>query len=104
MKSNGNLKDKANDTPGRERRIAIGGGGSYEIKVAGHLDEHWSGWLGGLAITHEENGCTLLTGVIPDQAVLHGILGQIRDLGLTLIWLKPIDLKNWGVSQVETDE
>jgi hypothetical protein len=86
MKSNENLKV---DKPDQNGLMETGGGGSYEIKVAGHLDEHWSGWLGGLAITHEENGCTLLTGVIPDQAALHGILGQIQELGLTLIWLKP---------------
>lgn len=93
MKSNGNLKDKANDTPGRERRIAIGGGGSYEIKVAGHLDEHWSDTLGGLAITHDDLGCTRLTGNIPDQAALHGILNQLRELGLTLISLQPEKLE-----------
>ena len=61
----------------------------YEIKVKGQLDEHWADWLGGLSITHDAQGNSLLTGVIPDQAALHGILTQIRDLGLTLISLTP---------------
>jgi hypothetical protein len=61
----------------------------YEIRVKGQLEEHWSDWLGGLEISHDENGNSLLTGVIPDQAALHGILNQIRDLGLTLISVSP---------------
>ena len=60
----------------------------YEIKISGHLDTHWSQHFGGLALWHDVHGDTLLTGAIPDQAALHGILGQIRDLGLSLIWLK----------------
>ena len=61
----------------------------YEIKVKGNLDKHWSDWLGGLEITQDEQGNSLLTGVVPDQAALHGILNQIRDLGLTLISVIP---------------
>ena len=61
----------------------------YEIRVKGQLEEYWSDWLGGLEISHDENGNSLLTGVIPDQAALHGILNQIRDLGLTLISVSP---------------
>ncbi len=61
----------------------------YTIKVKGHLEEHWADWLGGLKITHDPQGNSLLTGIVPDQAALHGILAQIRDLGLTLISLSP---------------
>lgn len=61
----------------------------YEIKIKGHLDEYWSDWLGGLEITQDVQGNSLLTGIIPDQAALHGILNQIRDLGLTLISISP---------------
>lgn len=67
-----------------------GGGGSYEIRVQGHLDDHWSQWLGGLAIDHDSEGFTLLTGEIPDQAALHGLLVKIRDLGLLLVSLRRI--------------
>lgn len=61
----------------------------YAIKVKGQLEEHWADWLGGLNITHDGQGNSLLTGVVPDQAALHGILAQIRDLGLSLISLTP---------------
>jgi len=61
----------------------------YEIKIKGHLEKHWSDWLGGLEISHDIQGNSLLTGIVPDQAALHGILAQIRDLGLTLISLMP---------------
>jgi hypothetical protein len=47
--------------------------------------------LGGLEIAHDAKGYSLLTGIVPDQAALHGILAQIRDLGLTLIWLTSAD-------------
>ena len=61
----------------------------YEIKVKGHLEEHWSDWLGGLKISHDAQGYSLLTGMVSDQAALYGILGQIRNLGLPLISLLP---------------
>ena len=59
----------------------------YEIKVKGHLVQEWSEWLGDSRIKYDDEGNTLLSGRIPDQAALHGILGQIRDLGITLISL-----------------
>jgi hypothetical protein len=59
----------------------------YQIRVEGHLSPQWGDWLGGMTITHEANGETLLAGWLPDQAALHGILDQIRDLGLALIAL-----------------
>lgn len=62
-------------------------GVEYEIRIKGYLEEHWSDWLGGLEISHDREGNSLLTGVVPDQAALHGILAQIRDLGLILISL-----------------
>ena len=74
---------------GPHRRFPSGGG-CYKITVAGHLDEHWVGWVGKLTITHDPIGNTHLSGPIQDQAALHGILVQIRDLGLTLIAITPI--------------
>lgn len=59
----------------------------YEIRLKGYLEEHWSDWLGGLEITYDTQVYSLLSGIVPDQAALHGILAQIRDLGLTLISL-----------------
>lgn len=57
----------------------------YEIKIQGHLDPHWTSWFDGMNITHLEGNQTLLSGVLPDQSALHGLLERIRDLNLTLV-------------------
>lgn len=57
----------------------------YEIKIRGHLDPHWSDWFAGLKLTQLEGDETLISGLLFDQAALHGLLERIRDLNLTLI-------------------
>ena len=57
----------------------------YEIGLKGHLGREWTDWFGGLTITQEDNGDTLLTGPLVDQAALHGLLRKVRDLGLPLL-------------------
>jgi hypothetical protein len=57
----------------------------YEIRVNGVLDSHWSAWFEGLAVTSDETGQTTITGVVADQAALHGLLAKVRDLGLPLL-------------------
>ena len=64
----------------------------YEIKIRGNLDPRWSDWFAGLNLTYLEGDETLLSGLLPDQAALHGLLERIRDLNLTLISVDSGDL------------
>jgi len=57
----------------------------YAIRLKGHLDNRWAGRFESLTITLEDNGETLLTGPVVDQAALHGLLRTVRDLGLPLV-------------------
>jgi hypothetical protein len=61
------------------------GSGLYEIRLKGHLDDRWADRFEGLTITLEENGNTLITGPVIDQAALHGLLKKVRDLGMPLV-------------------
>jgi hypothetical protein len=57
----------------------------YEIKIRGHLDPRWVEWFAGLKLTHLDGDVTLISGALPDQSALHGLLERIRDLNLKLI-------------------
>ena len=59
--------------------------GLYEIRIKGHLDDKWAAWFGGLTLTREDNGETLLIGPVVDQAALHGLLRKVRDLAMPLL-------------------
>ena len=74
----------------------------YQIRIKGHLGQQWADWFGGLTITLEENGDTLVTGPVVDQAALHGLLRRVRDLGvplLSVIRLTPGDADASAVEQ-----
>ena len=58
---------------------------SVEIQVKGQINQQWSEWFGGLTISHSDPAETVLTGLVPDQAALYGIIARLRDLGLQLI-------------------
>lgn len=62
----------------------------YQIRIKGHLGREWTDWFEGLAITLEDNGETLLTGPVIDQAVLHRVLKKVRDVGLPLVSVSPV--------------
>lgn len=62
----------------------------YEIRIKGHLDTRWSHWFEGFAIALKDNGETLLSGPVVDQAALHGVLIKVRDLGLPLVSVTPV--------------
>ncbi len=63
----------------------------YRIRIKGYLDRQWTDWFGGLTITLEENGDTLLIGPVIDQAALHGLLKKVRDLGISLVSVCPLE-------------
>jgi hypothetical protein len=58
---------------------------AYEIRVKGHLDQHWSAWFDGLAISYDADEHTMLRGPLIDEAALHGVLNKVRDLGVPLL-------------------
>jgi hypothetical protein len=63
----------------------------YQIRIEGHLGSEWTDWFGNLSITLEEDGHTLLTGPVTDQAALHGLLKKVRDLGMALVSVSPFN-------------
>ena len=68
-----------------DKNIDPGQPSIYQIRIKGHLGREWTDWFGGLSITLEDNGDTLLEGPMVDQAALHGLLRQVRDLGMPLL-------------------
>ncbi len=63
----------------------------YQIRIKGLLDRQWTDWFGGMTVTATDDGDTLLIGPVKDQAALHGLLKKVRDLGMPLISVTPIE-------------
>jgi hypothetical protein len=78
--------------------------GLYEIRLKGHLQDRWAAWFEGLTITREDNGETLLAGLVTDQAALHGLLRRVRDLGLPLLSVMRVDPKQAQGPALNTDK
>jgi len=73
----------------------------YQIRIKGHLGQQWTDWFGPLTLTLEASGDTLLTGLMVDQVLLHGLLRKVRDLGLLLISINRIEPNQAHVPDVK---
>jgi hypothetical protein len=79
----------------------------YQIRIKGHLGPQWTDWFEGLTITLEEDGDTLLTGPVADQAALHGLLKKVRDLGMPLVSVSSVEpglSSTLGTSQADVSD
>ena len=72
----------------------------YQIRVKSHLGSDWTDWFEGLTITLEEDGDTLLTGPVVDQAALHGLLKKVRDLGMPLVSVNQVQFNETHLEKV----
>ncbi len=73
----------------------------YQITVKGVLDNKWSAWFDGMQVAPQPNGETILTGSVADQAALHGLLQKIRDMGLPLLSVGPVESEDKSRSKTE---
>jgi hypothetical protein len=73
----------------------------YQIRIKGHLGQQWTEWFEELTITLEENGDTLLTGPVVDQAALHGLLKKVRDLGMPLLSVNRVESGQANIVDIE---
>jgi hypothetical protein len=71
----------------------------YQVRIKGHLGRQWTAWFGGLTLTLEDNGDTLLTGPVADQAALHGLLKKVRDLGIPLLSVNRVEASQAQASE-----
>jgi hypothetical protein len=73
----------------------------YHVRIKGHLGRQWTEWFEGMTITPEENGDTLLTGPVVDQAALYGLLRKVRDVGMPLLSVNPFEPSRCGTAALE---
>jgi hypothetical protein len=76
----------------------------YQIRIKGHLDQQWTDWFYGFSITLEDDGDTLLTGQVADQATLHGLIKKVRDLGIPLVSINPVVHGRADTSAIKNDQ
>jgi hypothetical protein len=77
---------------------------TYEIRIAGHLSTQWVDWFEGLTVSLEDDGTTLLTGPVADQAALHGLLKKIRNLGMPLVSVNQVPHWNLQINHLRSKE
>jgi hypothetical protein len=74
----------------------------YEVRIKGHLDDRWTEWFEGMTIMLDNDGITVLTGPVIDQAALHGLLKKVRDLGMPLVSVGPLEHGQGDQSDVKS--
>lgn len=77
--------------------------GGYEIRIKGHLDSRWAKQFEPMRFTHASDGTTILAGLVVDQAALHGLLRKVRDLGLSLVSVRQVELPAANGPDASTD-
>ena len=82
------MTDEQKSNPDSDQRIV------YQFRIKGHLGQQWMKWFEGLTVTLEEDGNTLLSGIMVDQSALHGVLKKIRDLGMPLLAVNQVEPKH----------
>jgi hypothetical protein len=92
------VKDRLDSETDREQPMI------YQIRIKGHLGAEWTDWFGGLIITLDEGGDTLLTGPVVDQAALHGLLRKVRDLGMPLVSVNWVKINEAHPNRLEKEE
>ncbi len=93
---------KETDTAVKTKTEALDEVAIYEIRIKGHLNERWANWFDEMTITLEDNGDTLLSGPVADQAALYGLLRKVRNLGMPLrsvICVKPGEADDFNTKQ-----
>ncbi len=75
----------------------------YDIRLKGHLDARWANSFEGLSLTHDSDGTTILSGPVVDQAALYGLLRKVRDLGLPLVSVMEVELRQANGPDANTD-
>jgi len=78
--------------------------GLYEIRIRGHLADRWATWFGNMTIALQENGDTLLTGPVIDQAALHALLRKVRDIGMILLSVRALEPSQVDVPGVKQQD
>jgi hypothetical protein len=73
----------------------------YQIRIKGYLDNRWAKWFEGMSIMLEDDGETVLTGLVVDQSALHGLLRKVRDLGMPLLSVNRIEPDQTDVPNVD---
>lgn len=81
------------------QKISLDQQSIYQIRLKGQLDARWADWFGGMIVVLTEDGDTVLTGPVADQAALHGLLRKVRDIGIPLVSVNELQTSQWQAQE-----